>query len=295
MGFSQTRSLLEKQTQSLDIILKTTTEQVEALQIKAELSYLLPAQKYNSMWFRYLQDNEQGEIFSLDTIPITLQEFSGNLTGIGTIKKHTKEFYNDINVALELYSQFVITMKIVPYAQWVYFTSSHRFFNVYPWVPSTQNHFTDDSHKKEFFTGGTPDQNPERSLFWTPIYLDEAGMGLMVTLAAPIYSGDVFKGTVALDITLFELNNILSKAMFSSPNSLILLVNNEDQVLAHPTLKLPKGVIYNVADVLPEELKTEKGILHGYPENKIYEINGYTIRYKSLEYAPWKLVFIRKK
>lgn len=292
-GFCQTRSLLMKQADDLDVILKVSQEQVEALRLKAQIYYVIPDTKH-SFWFRYITNNESEKIFSLDNAPIDLRHCTGNLTGIGSIKKRTREFYRDIDMALELYPQFIITKSLVPNAQWVYFTSVNRFLNVYPWVPSSENHFTESILEQKFFTWGTPKENPKKAPFWTPIYVDEAGMGLMVTLASPVYDGKEFKGTVALDLTLSELHDMLRKSALPTSKTLVLLINEENQILANPSLKYPINEILYLKDVLPDDLREEQGFLDGYPEDKIYEINGYSIRYKYLKSAPWRLVFIKK-
>lgn len=291
---AQSKSILDRQAKNLDALLKIATEQVQALKIKAEL-YYAPPHKPTSIWFKYLKDIPSKNVFCADTVPTVLQGYCGNLTGAGSIKNRSDEFYQDINMSLDLYSQFVITMYLVPNAQWVYFVSVDRFYIVYPWVPSSQLHYTDASLKEPFLDLGTPENNPDRSLFWTPIYLDEAGMGLMVTLSAPIYNGDTFKGTVSLDLTLRELNQILKKmVLLPNDKTFVLLINDQQEILAHPSSNLPDNKIFHLCDILPPELKNQPDIIKPDHENQIYEVGDYIIRYVTLKHAPWKLVFIHK-
>ena len=65
------------------------------------------------------------------------------------------------------------------------------------------------SHK--FYTLGTPEQNVNREKFWTYVYVDEYGKGLITTCAAPVYDNDRFLGTVAVDLTIDFLNTIVKK------------------------------------------------------------------------------------
>ena len=51
-----------------------------------------------------------------------------------------------------------------------------------------------------------PEFNPNKELFFTPIYFDGGGLGLMVTLGMPLYQDDKFLGTFDLDITLTSIN-----------------------------------------------------------------------------------------
>ena len=71
-------------------------------------------------------------------------------------------------------------------------------------------------------------------MFWTMVYVDEYGKGLMTTCAEPVYDGDRFVGTVAVDLTVDFLNSIVKK--FNPQQGQMFLVNSQDQLLAHPTL-----------------------------------------------------------
>ena len=62
----------------------------------------------------------------------------------------------------------------------------------------------------EFHTIAEPKNNPLRKNVWTSVYMDAAGKGLMVTLSAPIYNKDTFKGIVSLDLTNSQLTNIIA-------------------------------------------------------------------------------------
>lgn len=294
IGFSQTRSMLERHAKDLDALLKIAKEQIWALQIRAQLYYTLP-DKPTPVWFQYLKNNSSGHIYSLDSVPPVLQEYTGNLTGIGTIEDRSDEFYTDIKMALVLYPQFVICMQLVPNAQWIYFTSVHRFSYVYPWIPSSQNQFRESLHKEPFFVQGLPKNNPDRETYWTPIYLDEAGAGLMVTVSVPVYDANKFKGTVSLDLTLKELNQLLSQSKRPSKKTLVLLINDNQEVLACPTLNMPNNKIYMLNDLLPDPLKNCPELLQGRPENKMYEVKNYNVRYTILKHAPWKLLMIKAK
>jgi diguanylate cyclase (GGDEF)-like protein len=56
-----------------------------------------------------------------------------------------------------------------------------------------------------YFQPAAPIANPERKTIWTPLYLDPAGQGLMISLIAPIYVKDEFLGVVGTDVTLKNL------------------------------------------------------------------------------------------
>lgn len=62
-----------------------------------------------------------------------------------------------------------------------------------------------DATSRPYFQITAPASNPDRSTKWAIPYIDATGGGLVVTVAAPIYSGDQFKGIIAADIQLSKM------------------------------------------------------------------------------------------
>lgn len=61
--------------------------------------------------------------------------------------------------------------------------------------------------QRPWYTSAAPENNPERAVVWSPVYVDATGLGLMVTAAAPIYAnGDEFIGVVGIDVTLEDIS-----------------------------------------------------------------------------------------
>ena len=57
-----------------------------------------------------------------------------------------------------------------------------------------------------FFSIGTPQNNPDQNVVWTPVYDDPAGQGLLVSVIAPVYtSRNRFVGIVGIDVSLAGL------------------------------------------------------------------------------------------
>jgi signal transduction histidine kinase len=83
------------------------------------------------------------------------------------------------------------------------------------------------------FTQGTPENNPERIVKWSPLYDDPAKRGLMVTATAPIYAHDEFVGIVGVDVLL---NDIIGNITSYSPieGSYSFLVDQEGWTIAFP-------------------------------------------------------------
>ena len=55
----------------------------------------------------------------------------------------------------------------------------------------------------------TPDKNPKGEAFWTPVYLDAFGAGLMVSHGAPVTANGKFAAVVGADVLLAFLSNFL--------------------------------------------------------------------------------------
>lgn len=86
----------------------------------------------------------------------------------------------------------------------------------------------------DFFTVATPENNPEKTVKWTPVYDDPAGNGLLITASHPVYTeSGTFKGVMSMDVTL---NNIASNIENYSPieSSYAFLIDNDGRAVALP-------------------------------------------------------------
>jgi signal transduction histidine kinase/CheY-like chemotaxis protein len=59
-----------------------------------------------------------------------------------------------------------------------------------------------------------PAQNPQRQNVWTPVYIDQAGKGPMVSLLKPVYLQDHFWGVVGTDLLLDEIKALVQASQF---------------------------------------------------------------------------------
>lgn len=55
-----------------------------------------------------------------------------------------------------------------------------------------------------------PSRNPQRHNIWTPVYQDQAGKGLMVSLLRPVYLQDRLWGVVGTDLLLQEIRRLVN-------------------------------------------------------------------------------------
>jgi diguanylate cyclase (GGDEF)-like protein len=154
----------------------------------------------------------------------------GNLTGLGELPLPDSPLAKEIEMALSLSPLFQSVIDLNSELPWVYYISKRDFVYLYPAVSAHDYFYRPTLKKKDFFVNATPIKNPNREAFWTPVYEDEGGKGLMVTLSKPVYWHDVFLGSLSLDMGLNALADVLARHHL--PGTLTLLVNEQNEVMA---------------------------------------------------------------
>lgn len=274
---------------AIDNLIVRVTVLLDLMQNNAQDFFLNP-RPAASIYFNGLATVGANE-YGLDNIPSPYSiADAGNLTGQGDLAALFPELKNEIEMAFNLNSDFKSTLKSVPNAAWVYYTSKNKFINIYPWIPSSGFKFTDKLYKKEFYTLGIPAANPDKTIFWTSVYLDEAGKGVMVTAAKPVYNQDEFLGTVAIDFTLDELGNYVKA--FRPELGELSIINARGQLLAHSRLPLTETSVFK--DAIPAGVNID-AIAPSCADLQLVQLNqGYQAVCVQLKNAPWKLLYIEK-
>lgn len=127
-----------------------------------------------------------------------------------------------------------------PLLQWSYFFSAgRRLVAIYPWAPASgflPREGTDAAFAAFFdydlFTLGLPARNAARAPYWSPVYLDAGGAGLMVTHAAPVWVDDRFVGIVGTDILLSQVSVYLGSLPEAARGSFV--VDQTGALIAQP-------------------------------------------------------------
>jgi len=276
----------------IDSLMKEAINHVESMQIVAQSCLIAnPNQLPPSLLFSQLEMNVVQNHYALDNVKAPFNtSVVGNLTGMGSLEQRSPNFYREVEMALRLNTQFQMTRHNLPNnVAWAYYLSANQFINIYPWVASQDFIFSEKVYTHEFYTLALPENNPERQSFWTNVYIDEAGQGLMVTGAAPVYDGEEFRGIVALDFTLDVLNTFIQN--FEYPHGLPFVINQNNQLLAHPTLVSSKDDTIKTVDmVFPEITSSQINKLFQTPPMEIQEIASHLFFYKNFQNVPWKLV-----
>lgn len=256
----------------------------------------LPVENSNENYtYQFLTDSPQG-YYHLDNLPVGyVADYVGNLTGEGAIERVNSFVRDEITMALLLNSAFQAAKENIPDSSWIYYTSKNKFINIYPWVLSDAFRYSDELLTHEFYHWGLPDTNSDRSTFWTPAYIDEAGEGLMVTSAKPIYRDDEFLGTVAIDITLHQL--IAFAQEFEPHIGQMMIINKQNQLIAHHSLisKLddPKVMkVKTLSSVLPPSLQEDYSKLFEQNEMTVQQLNDRYYMWYSMKNAPWRVIYL---
>jgi GAF domain-containing protein/HAMP domain-containing protein len=87
--------------------------------------------------------------------------------------------------------------------------------------------------ERPWYVSAAPENNPERQVAWSPIYVDATGQGLMVTAAAPVYDKDEFVGAVGIDVTLQDISASVEETRLLG-SGYGFLIDNEGQAIALP-------------------------------------------------------------
>ncbi len=271
---------------SLKAEMRSALNIVEGLRTAAEAYYINPGVE-PSPYYEMLAPRPDKGGYALERIrPPFNRDQLANLTGLGELERDDVSFHREINMALSLTPLFGWVKQTHPTAPWVYYTSARDIISMYPWVSADDFFFTPDLYTHGFFTGGLPANNPEHRSFITEVYLDEAGKGLMVTIAAPVYEDNTFRGTVAIDFTLDWLNQFFAQPQYTQEKAFI--VNDRGQVVALSTAAKMEAVL-GVADVVPE-LKQDTTALPGLPPGEVRTLGQYYVFVQPIQETPWTYV-----
>jgi GAF domain-containing protein len=87
--------------------------------------------------------------------------------------------------------------------------------------------------ERPWYVSAAQENNPEREVVWSPVYVDATGKGLLVTAAAPVYAKDEFVGAVGIDVTLQDVSASVERTRLLG-SGYGLLIDDEGRAIALP-------------------------------------------------------------
>lgn len=149
----------------------------------------------------------------------------------------------NVGVALELNRLMGWAHRHNPMFVWSYsYLADKDVTGLYPYLDRQallKMHRVDNMNQvmARIFDAGTrplelvgPSQNPQAQEVWTPVYNDQAGKGLMVSLLKPVYVRNSFWGVVGTDLLLEEIKTLVNTNPLKTMR--VEVVNAEGVVMA---------------------------------------------------------------
>src|SRR4051794_8213734 len=245
----------------LDEFLKSADDHVRQMRRSAEahLSGLLPTAPSPLRGLigaeRWDSDGMRGEGLFLSGLAGTgMEELVGNLHGRSDLLAQRGDD-REIDMALGLFEPMHLAHLTAPHLRWSYYFSARGdFLTVYPYasgrgfIQGLGLHSVDDylsaMYGYDVYRLSLPAVNPDKTGYWTPVYLDVGGAGWMVSHAAPVYVGGVFAGMVGTDVLLDFLNVFLTER-YQSPGR-AWVIDEQGDLLADSTGPLNRAGVLRV-------------------------------------------------
>lgn len=108
-----------------------------------------------------------------------------------------------------------------------------------------------DPTERAYYRITSPLFNPARNARWAIPYVDAAGGGLVVTVAAPVYLGETFKGIVAADMQLSTITSQIEQIKIGQ-TGYAFMIDDAGRIISMP----PAG--YELFGIDPEQINTEE-------------------------------------
>ncbi len=275
---------LEAFSKELDFSLKEKIDAISYLDSTAQFLFRFPSSQCSDITSMvhqvsdkdyYAIDGDYNQDFDI--------RYRTNLTGYGDLKAKNIDS-NELCMALSLNRFFNTISNQIKDSAWIYYTSKTGFINLFPYVHSDIFHLKKGDMLKECYTYGTPAFNPNKEYYWTPLYVDAGGLGLMVSLGKPLYVNGDFKGVVAFDMTLEHLKDLLKK--FKGGFAKACLVNKENELLSTVGISpVSTKKVTRASTVLSKEI-----LALANTHKTLASMGDYFVYKKRLTNAPWEFI-----
>ncbi|MBW6400036.1 PAS domain S-box protein [Roseomonas sp. HJA6] len=135
---------------------------------------------------------------------------------------HNPQARRRMAAAQALYPLQRVLREVMPELRWTYvFDAGRDFVSVYPWLdpPTILGEAEMEAAQRAFLgwweydvaLGALPQRNPDRTGYWTPVYVDAGGAGLMVSHAVPVDADGQFQALTGADLLVSSLSDMLAR------------------------------------------------------------------------------------
>ena len=211
-----------------------------------------------------------------------------NITGFGGISD-SKEVLLEMEMAIDLKEYLKIAYGTSKDYAWVYYMSKNRFQVTYPYSHSKDFMFSFETMDKPLWKSALEENNPNAEIFFTPLYFDEGGDGLMVSVGMPMYVQKEFIGAVDIDVTLKSQNIFLKNKNLTKGKYFIS--NSQNQIIAADGIDgFNNKSIFSVDDIIDTNIPSLDST-----NNKLKLIGDNYIYISKLKNSPWTIYYYKDK
>ncbi|MCX8520797.1 MAG: SpoIIE family protein phosphatase, partial [Rhodoferax sp.] len=202
------------------------------------------------------------------------------------------QWQREIRRALGLNAFWRSQLFHLPSAVQTRYLSQHNFVWAAPWKPAKLQAMATHAHDDPVWLQAQSAPNPDRVVFWGKPFFAGAEAGLAVPVAAPVYEGDALVGVISIDNSLDYLNRI--NGNFGYPLGEVYVVNDADQVLAHPRLyanPLHLSQAPGLQQALPAHWPGPQRPWQNTAARSLQWHDGHLLLYRPFISAPWHMVY----
>ncbi|CAH1688118.1 Histidine kinase [Hyphomicrobiales bacterium] len=245
---SELNTFTAEQHFALRTMLMGASRQVEHMRLTVEQHIVMESESLSEANARKLHTVdvhlEKGSFSGVEWGPAATVQEDGNLLGIPELPSLRGDAAGPVDAALELLSMLRLDKIVGSNARWSYFMPANaEFVAIYPGasladlVQAAKEHFAFTDMRQflgqlqnyPVFQLGLPQNNPDRTPYWTKVYDDAGDAGPMVSQAAPVYVRGQFRGVVGTDILLSSFDAILTP--MKQPLGLVAIFNDHNELL----------------------------------------------------------------
>ncbi len=276
-----TIATLESRTETISRYLSMLVLNATSLRNTANLAYLSQQSTVDiSSLIPYIQHYPEFKVYTLELGHVLdkVDDLSyGTLSVMDDVSIGTLAKNKDLDVVKHLIPQMG-SIVLEPAIEWAYIISSDKFIYLTPRVGVEQFHVSDSVYESAMWKSMNGENNPERESKLFAPYSDAAGKGIMLTMSSPLYdSEDVFRGVIAIDVSVRNVIEMLSIGLDTGQS---MLIDEEGNVVND------KGEIFTQTDfteVLVSKIdanfhEDEEGyqILHTLLDEELYISHSFT-------------------